>query len=186
MSLNARVGVALSIALLTLPLWLPLVPFALWWLGRERARGRELGFAYLPRFLSHTIAGYAEATLTLPPPAGWEQVARNVDAYLAAVRSPRHWRTFLVLAMLEFMPCLRLRRPLSRQSHAARQQWIARHLSTTRGLLAVPALARQLVRMGYYADPSIAEALGFRTMRERVQAAARGRLHATADRRAAG
>jgi hypothetical protein len=183
MSLNARVGLALLIVLVSVPLWLPLAPIGLWWLHRERARGRAAGLRYLPHFMMRTVTAYAEATLPAPPPDGWQQVARNVDAYLAAIHSPRHWRTSMVLAMLEFMPCLRLRRPLSRQPLAARQRWIARRLSTTRGLLAVPALARQLVRMGYYADPTVAANLGFRSMRERVQAAARERMAVTAEER---
>jgi hypothetical protein len=167
MSLNARVGfVLLSVAAL-LPVWLPLAPFAWWWITRERRAGRDLGLIVLPRFVAHSVMAYAEATLPVPPRGGWRDVAERTDSYLAAVQSPRHWRSLMMLFVLEFAPCLRGRRRLSRMPLAARREWIQRHLSTTRGLMAVPALARQLVRMAYYSDPSIAAGLGFRTMRER-------------------
>lgn len=171
MSLNTRIAVASLLALLATPLWLPLLPFAVWWLRQQRRLGRAAGFACLPRFLADTLAACAAATQATAPPDGWHRVARNVDQYLAAVRSPRHWRTFAMLLLLEFSPCLRLRRPLSRMAPADCRQWIDARLSTTRGLLAVPALARQLVRMGYYADREIAAALGFRRMRERARGA---------------
>jgi hypothetical protein len=72
-----------------------------------------------------------------------------------------------VLVLLEFSPCLRLQAPLSRLPLAKRRRFLERHLATTKGLLAVPALARQLIRMGYYTDPGIAQRLGFRTMKQR-------------------
>lgn len=171
MSLNSRVAVALLLALVATPLWLPFVPFAWWWLARERRRGRASGLSCLPQFMARTLSAYAEATLIVPLPAGWHRVAVNVDGYLAAVRSPRHWRTFMMLALVEFSPWLRLRPRLSRMALPARQRWVAERLSTTRGLLAVPALVRQLVRMAYYADAGVARELGFRRMRERGRGA---------------
>jgi hypothetical protein len=171
MSLNTRIAVASLLALLTMPLWLPLLPFAVWWLRQQSRLGKAAGFACLPRCLADTLAACAAATQATAPPGGWQRVARNVDQYLAAVRSPRHWRTFAMLLLLEFSPCLRLRRPLSRMAPADCRRWIDARLSTTRGLLAVPALARQLVRMGYYADREVAAALSFRRMRERARVA---------------
>lgn len=169
MSLNTRVAVALLLALVAMPLWLPLLPFVLWWLARERRLGRARGLTCLPRFMARALSAYAEATHVVPPPTGWKRVAHNVDSYLAAVHSPRHWRTFVVLALLEFSPCVRLRPRLSCMTLPARRAWIEKRLSTTRGLLAVPSLVRQLVRMGYYADASVARELGFRRMRERAR-----------------
>lgn len=167
MSLNTRVALALLLLLVTSPIWLPTVPFLLWWFARERRLGRDSGLECLPRYLARSIASYAEASLGAPPAGGWRVVAQNVDEYLAAVRSPRHWRTVAMLTTLEFSPCVRLRWPLSRMPLDVRRRWIKAHLSTTRGLLAVPSLVRQLVRMGYYADASVARAHGFLPMRER-------------------
>ncbi len=189
MSLNTRVAVALLLALVAMPLWLPFVPFVAWWLARERRLGGEQGLACLPRFMAGALSAYAEATHAVPPPAGWKRVAENVDRYLAAVHSPRHWRTFMMLALLEFSPCLRLRPRLSCMALPARQQWIAARLSATRGLRAVPSLVRQLVRMGYYADATVARELGFRCMRDRargIQGRTRGGAFAGMKERVAG
>ena len=62
---------------------------------------------------------------------------------------------------------------------ARRRKFVERHLATTKGLLAIPSLARQLVRMGYYTDAGVAASLGFRTMRER-HAGALASVHAAA------
>ena len=52
--------------------------------------------------------------------------------------------------------------------------------------LAVPSLARQLVRMGYYTAPDIAAQLGFRTMRDRRKASVAAVHAAAAARQVAG
>lgn len=169
MSLNTRVGLVLLLVVAAAPLWVPVSPALIWWLARERRAGRALGLTTLPRCLASAVAGYAEATMAEPPPGGWQQVARNVDAYLSAVRSPRHWRTLVMLAMLEFAPLVALQRPLSRMPRERRRRWIERRLATTRGLMAVPSLARQLVRMGYYCDPAVARGLGFVPMGQRAR-----------------
>ena len=167
MSLNARIGVAAAMALLVAPLWLPLVPLAILWRRRQRQAGRAQGLLVLDAQQARTIASVAEATFPAAPANGWPVVARNVDQYLAAVHSPRHWRTLVVLTLLEWAPLLRLRAPMSRLRTADRRAFLERHMATTHGLLAIPSLARQLVRMGYYGDAGIAERLGFRTMRQR-------------------
>jgi hypothetical protein len=167
MSLNARIGLAAGIALLLAPLWLPLLPFVLGWHRRQVRRARQQGLRALDASQARTIACIAEATMPIPPPNGWMAVACNVDRYLAAVRSPRRWRTMLLLTLLEWAPLLRLRPPMSLQPTTKRRAFLEAHMATTHGLLAIPALARQLVRMGYYADADIAQRLGFRTMRQR-------------------
>lgn len=167
MSLNTRVAVLLASLLVLSPLWLPLSPFAIWWMLRERRLGRAAGMAVLPRCFADAIRAGAEATQSEPPSGGWITVARNVDSYLRSIRSPRHWRTLATLGLLEFSPWLRLRPRLSRMPLQMRRNWIAKRLSTTRGLMAVPALARQLIRMGYYTDCSVARSRGFVPMRQR-------------------
>lgn len=167
MSLNGRIALLAGVALATLPIWLLAVPFA--WLAWRRAKtdARAKGLLVLNMIQARAIVAHAEASLPVAPADGWFAVARNVDRYLAAVDSPRHWRSHAVLVGLELSPCLRLQRPLSRLPLAQRRTFLERHLATTKGLLAIPALARQLIRMGYYSDPGIAKQLGFRTMAER-------------------
>lgn len=169
MSLNTRVALLSLLVLACAPLWLPFTPLLWLWLRRQRAHARATGLRELLPCHAAALVAYAEATLLEPPAEGWTCVASNVDRYLAAVRSPRHWRTAMMLTVLEFAPCLLLRRRLSRQPLPARQRWIERHYSTTRGLFALPSLARQLARMGYYTAPSVAQSLGFRTMRQRAR-----------------
>lgn len=168
MSLNARVGLLAIVALVLSPVWLPLTPFCWWWLRRQRAQGRAAGLRWLLPFQAEALGAFAEATMLEAPGGGYAVVAKNADRYLAAVHSPRHWRTAMMLTLLEFGPCLLGRRRLSRLPLAARRRWIETRYSTTRGLFAVPSLARQLVRMGYYADQGVARRLGFRGMRERT------------------
>lgn len=177
MPLNVYLALGLLATVLLLPLWLPLLPFALWWWRREQRRGRALGLQSLPAFQAEAIAAHAEAAFDAPPVDGWFAVARNVDRYVAAVDSPRHWRTTALLTVLAFSPWLRARPRLAKLPLQRRRAFLDRCLRRTRGLLLVPSLARQLVRMGYYADEGIARGLGFRTAGERI----RGRV-AGADR----
>ena len=186
MSLNGRIALVAAFALLLTPLWLPLLPAAVLRSRRLRRLGRARGLVVLDDLQARTIAAQAEATLPVPPPDGWFAVARNVDRYLARVDSPRRWRTLVVLIALEFAPCLHLQRPLSRLPVTRRRAFLERHLATTKGLFAVPSLARQLVRMGYYTDPGIQSRLGFSTMRERRLAAIASVRAAAAARRAVG
>ncbi|MBL8753895.1 MAG: hypothetical protein JNK15_11410 [Planctomycetes bacterium] len=176
MSLNARIGTLAVAGLLLAPLWLPLLPF--WCLTARRSRrdGIASGLATLTARQACTIAAMAEATLPSPPAGGWGVVARNVDRYLAAVRSPRRWRTLVLLTGLEYAPLLRLHRPLSRQDPMRRRTFVERHLATTHGLLAIPSLVRQLVRMGYYSDPHVADELGFLPMTKRSSTSRHERL----------
>ena len=167
MSLNGRIALVAVLALLALPLWLPLLPIGIIWWRRAERQARAAGLLVLNMIQARAVVAHAEASLPTPPHGGWFTVARNVDRYLATVNSPRHWRSHAVLIALEFCPCLRLRAPLSRLPLAKRRAFLERHLATTKGLLAIPALARQLIRMGYYSDPGIAAGLGFRSMQQR-------------------
>ena len=165
--LNGYLALALIAAVPLSPVWLPLLPLVIRWWRRETARGRAQGYATLPAFAAEAIAAYAEAAFVTAPTGGWTQVARNVDRYLAAVDSPRHWRTYGVLTVLAFAPWLRLQPRLARLPLPRRRSFLERNLRTTRGFLLVPSLARQLLRMGYYHDRSIAAAIGFRAVSER-------------------
>lgn len=171
MSLNGRIALVAAAALLTCPVWIWCTPVALirW---RQSARAaRAAGLHSLTMLQARAIVAHAEASLVTPPPDGWFVVARNVDRYLTAVDSPRHWRSHAVLVALEFAPLLRLQRPLSRLPLDARRAFLSGPLATTRGLLAIPSLARQLIRMGYYADPAVAARIGFRPFTQRRRSA---------------
>ncbi|MCA8966570.1 MAG: hypothetical protein H6838_14035 [Planctomycetes bacterium] len=184
--LNGYLALALIAAVPLAPLWLPLLPLVIWWWRRETRIGRELGYAALPRFAAEAIAAHAEAAFGVAPEGGWTVVARNVDRYLNAVDSPRHWRTFGVLTILAFAPWLRLQPRLAALPLPRRRRFLERHLRTTRGFLLVPSLARQLVRMGYYHDRGIAAALGFRTVNQRRQEPARAAASAASGAKVAG
>ncbi|MBL9078185.1 MAG: hypothetical protein JNL08_11815 [Planctomycetes bacterium] len=184
LSLNARIAAAAGVLLLAAPIWLPLAPFMLVWWRRDMRRGRAAGLRVLAAHQARAIAAQAEATMPRAPEGGWRVVAENVDRYLAQVHSPRRWRTSALLTLLEFAPCLALTRRLSRLDVAPRRHFLDRHLTTTKGFRGIPSLTRQLVRMGYYADAGIAASLGFRTMRERRNAALAS-LHAAATARRA-
>lgn len=167
MSLNGRIALVAVFALLALPLWLPVSPLVYLWWRKNHKRARERGLRVLNMVQANAIVAHAEASLPIPPDDGWFAVAKNVDRYLALVHSPRHWRSHAVLVALEFAPCLRFQAPLSRLPLPKRRAFLERHLATTKGLLAIPALSRQLIRMGYYTDAGIAQQLGFRTMVQR-------------------
>ena len=167
MSLNARIAMLGLAALISAPLWLILSPLLWLWWRRLGAQARARGLKTLNMLEARAIVAHAEATLPTPPADGWFVVARNIDRYLTTVDSPRTWRSHAVLVALEFAPYLRLRAPLSRLTLAKRRAFFERHLATTKGLLAIPALARQLIRMGYYSDAGIAKGLGFQTMSQR-------------------
>lgn len=173
MSLNGRIALVAVVALLALPLWLPLSPLIYIWWRRKRKQARAKGLRVINMIQADAIVAHAEASLPKAPADGWFAVARNIDRYLATVDSPRHWRSHAVLIALEFSPCLRLRAPLSRLPLEQRRAFLEDHLATTKGLLALPALSRQLIRMGYYTDPGIAQDLGFRTMQQRRAGTAR-------------
>lgn len=170
MPLNAYLALAMVLAVPLAPLWLLLSPFAVAWWRKELRRGRAMGLVALPAFQAEAIAAHAEASCGDEPQGGWMQVARNVDRYVAGVHSPRHWRTYALLTVLAFSPWLRLQPRLAKLPLAARRAFLDRNLRRTRGLLLVPSLARQLVRMGYYADPLVARDLGFREVGERLAA----------------
>lgn len=171
MSLNARIALVALLALAASPLWLPLLPWLVWCWRRDVRTARAAGYRCLSTSMARTLIAHAEVTTPFPPPAGYEQVARNVDAYLAAVRSPRHWRTLVVLLALDFAPWLRGRPRLSRLGAADRRRFLDQHMRTTRGLLGIPALARQLVRIGYYGDAGVAARIGFVPVGKRSGAA---------------
>ena len=185
MSLNGRIALVALAALLVSPIWLPLLPAGYIWWRRLRTQARAQGLRELNALQARAIVAHAEATLPAAPKDGWFEVARNVDRYFASVDSPRHWRSHAVLVALEFCPLLRCQAPLSRLPLEKRRAFLEKHLATTKGLLAIPALSRQLIRMGYYTDAGIAESLGFRTMRERRTAPVAS-VHAAAAARKTG
>jgi hypothetical protein len=162
-SLNGYVAIAAVLAVLLSPVLLLLSPIWVPWLLAQSRRGRGEGYRTLQPWMARTIELYAEAGIRGgPPPGGWQRVARILDDYLASIRSPRAWRPKMVVLLMEIAPLLVLRPRFSRLGAAERRAFLDRHVAGQRGLLRVAALGRQLVRLGYYSDPEVQAAMGFR------------------------
>ena len=166
MPLNFYIALAAFAVLLLSPLLLVLSPL-IWWLwARDRRRGRALGFELMTASMGRTLGRTARAMLR-----GAEvdelAVARHADRFLARSKGPRTWRTLGMLIALEYLPLLRLHRPLSRMDDASANRFVDRHLATTRGLFGVISLVRQLVKIGFYGDLSRRGEFGFEPMGSR-------------------
>lgn len=128
---------------------------------QTRRRRGEPGSKILPPLLADTLAHYAAAMVRGPQPAGgWGAVARGVDRYLCATRSPRVWRIPALLVLMELAPLLAFQPPFRFLSPAARRRFVDRHLHAPRGLFRLVAAGGQLVRLGYYAQPEAAARMG--------------------------
>ncbi len=128
-----------------------------------------------PRFLSTTeyraltaladviVSGQDEA---VPP----EDVARNVDRALAAIRAHRLWVHRAALFTVEFHPLMYLKPRLSVLSAEARLAHLKHHFQRTDGLLPEAILqlvqagirvAKQLTYVGYYNDARAHTSIGY-------------------------
>ena len=85
-----------------------------------------------------------------------EQVAANVDAHLAAIRSSRVKSLRLLLWVIEYLlPLTVLRLRFSRMSARSRRRLIERRITGRRALLRPLAKLRVLFLAGYYDDPAV-------------------------------
>lgn len=162
MSINAWLALGCIAFLLLSPLILLASPLWGYWLWRQARAGRLAGYRALLPGMVRTARHYARAVIRADlDDAQTEQVARNLDRYIAATPGPRIWRLKLMLVLMEYAPLLRLRLPFRWLSPAAREQFLDRHLAHATGLLRVIAMGRQLVRLGYYAAPVPQTRMGF-------------------------
>jgi hypothetical protein len=162
MPINAYLAIA-AVALVVLsPLVLALSPLWVFWVWRQLRKRRQIGYRTLWPCMARTVVHYARAVVRArPPEGGWRQVARRLDEYIAATRSPRIWRLKLMLLLLELAPLMRLSRPFSMLSPAARRRFVDRNFVARHGLMRVIAMGRQLIRLGYYSCHAPQERMGF-------------------------
>jgi hypothetical protein len=147
------------------------LPWTLAWLLRERRERRRLGYRALWPFMARTLEAYAPLVLRASPPAGgWAAVAHRVDRYVAWADdacSPRAWRVKGLLVLMALAPMLEGRPPFALLRPAARRAFVLRRLEGQRGVFALVALGRQLVRLGYYSQVESGARMGFVPMEVR-------------------
>jgi choline dehydrogenase-like flavoprotein len=138
-----------------------------WWMSAVRARH---GLRYLNAIAFHGLTALAdvliEGTRESVPPA---QVARNVDGYLADLRSSGKGRVRLALTVLALLPPWL---PLPLRTPQARERWLRRHFLVSLEERRVPAplrplwqalirTASQMAYLGYYGDRGSWASIGF-------------------------
>lgn len=135
-----------------------------------RARYR---LRYLAPHQHRTLMALSEVIVTGPDEAlGPEDVARNVDEYLASFPAQAKAKTKLALTALCVYPLLRLRPPYPVMSPERRLEFIERCFVSDvaerrlpgflrRPLQAMLFAAQQLTFIGYYSDPRAAPATGY-------------------------
>jgi hypothetical protein len=169
MSVNAYLALTVVVLFLMLPVILVTSPIWLIWVVLQKLQQRRRGYQRLWPYMARTSRLYAEAMIEGDAPGGdWENVPRNLDKYIAATISPRIWRLRLVITAMEVAPVIRFRLPFSMLSAKARKDFVERYLVEPKGVMRIPSLGRQLMRLGYYATPQTHEEIGFARMAERA------------------
>ncbi len=90
-----------------------------------------------------------------------EQVADNVEAFLAAGRSRRAWRVRVLLTLIEFAPMATERRRFGDLSPEERRVLIERKWIGGRGIWRVCSKVKNLVVLGAYGDRRAAAKTGY-------------------------
>jgi choline dehydrogenase-like flavoprotein len=144
--------------------------FAGWWVSAARsAHGlrylHPVAFLGLAALADVLVEGRDEA---VPP----EDVAHNVDGYLAGLKAGSKWRVHAALAALCLWPLLTLRPPLPALAPATRKRFLQRRLieevAERRTLAPIRPLVEALIRtgaqmsyLGYYGDRRAWPAIGY-------------------------
>lgn len=151
-----------------------------------RAAGRAGGgLAYLSPMQFRSLTALAEVVINGKHdivPA--EEVARNVDTYLAAFRGRTKWIMKLVLAGMQIYPLLSFHPPLSYMDADARYEFLTRRFyQDVTARLAPPfwraivqgmiRMAKQLSYLGYYNDARTFASVGYVRFTERPDVSAR-------------
>ena len=119
----------------------------------------------------HIATALADALIVPPPGQGPairpDEVALNVDRYLAAAYTPMTLQIRVGLRALNLLPVFSGNLPFRFMSSTARRAW-CRRFRTNRGLL-VPKVAKlkSLIYLGYYSDPRTDHETGYATVLER-------------------
>ena len=148
-------------------------------ISADRAR-YALAFLWPVEFRS--LKALAEVSLTgadgRAPVIDGEDVARNVDEYLARFQGKTKRVARLALVALEFYPILSFRPPLSYLDAATRREFIEKRFYQDVTLRLIPRSLRVLVRaligmgkqlcyLGYYNDPRTFASIGYVPFSER-------------------
>jgi choline dehydrogenase-like flavoprotein len=150
--------------------------FFLWWCAAVKARNglrylHPVGFGALSALAEVTVEGRAEQ---LTP----DEVARNVDRYLAELEAPGKGRVQLAFFAVALWPLLTLRPPLPVLSPAARKAFLQKRFLDEKARLKLPGLVRralqaavrtaaQMTYLGYYGDRRTWPSIGFTPYAER-------------------
>ncbi|HET7040264.1 MAG TPA: FAD-dependent oxidoreductase, partial [Gemmatimonadales bacterium] len=147
---------------------------------RARLGARFLGvveYRALTAVADVVLAGEDEL---IPP----ERIAANLDRYVEPIRAKRRWVYRAALLALQAHPVLYLKAPFSELDADTRLRHLKRHFRRDVLLDVIPdwwrrlvqvmiRVAKQLVYVGYYADPVTFSSIGYRPFSERVRAAGR-------------
>ncbi len=144
-----------------------------------------LGLAYLSPMQFRSLKALAEVVIPDPqhlvPP---DQIARNVDRYLAGFRGHTKWVMKLVLSGMQVYPLLSLHAPLSYMHPDERYAFLTRRFyQDVTARIAPPfwrmivqgmiRMAKQLSFLGYYNDRRSFASVGYVRFSERSDVAAR-------------
>ncbi|MEP7235785.1 MAG: hypothetical protein ABI778_10870, partial [Ignavibacteriota bacterium] len=113
-----------------------------------------------------------------------EDIARNVDRYLASFRAKTKWITALALNVLEVYPILSLKAPLSLMNPTDRLEFVKKRFYRDLTIKLQPEsyrvltqamirLGQQLCYIGYYNDPRTFESVGYVPFSKRPDTAAK-------------
>jgi choline dehydrogenase-like flavoprotein len=144
--------------------------FGAWWVSAVRS-ARNLRYLHPVAFLG--LSALAEVLVegrgeTIPP----DDVAHNVDRYLATLKATSKWRVHAALIALCLWPLLTLRPPLPVLAPATRKRYLQRRLieevAERRTLAPIRPLVEAMIRtgaqmsyLGYYGDRRTWPAIGY-------------------------
>jgi choline dehydrogenase-like flavoprotein len=144
--------------------------FGAWWVSAVRS---ALNLRYLHPVAFLGLSALAEVLVegrdeTVPP----EDVAHNVDRYLATLKATSKWKVHAALIVLCLWPLLTLRPPLPVLAPATRKRYLQRRLieevAERRTLAPIRPLVEALIRtgaqmsyLGYYGDRRTWPAIGY-------------------------
>jgi choline dehydrogenase-like flavoprotein len=152
------------------------VLFFLWWSAAVRA---QHGLRYLHPAGFNALSALAEVVVDGPAELLTpDDVARNVDGYLANLEARGKWRVQLAFAAVALWPLLTARPPLPMLAPAARKQFLERRFLDETARLKLPAFLRrplqtavrtasQMAYLGYYGDDRTWDSIGYTRYAER-------------------
>lgn len=168
-------------ATLALLVWMAIdlvlvVLFFAWWSAAVRARHglrylHPIGFGALSALAEVAVDGPAELLTH-------DEVARNVDAYLADLEARGKWRVQGAFLLVAIWPLFTARPPLPMLAPAARKRFLERRFLDESARLALPRPLRRVIQaavrtgcqmayLGYYGDRRTWASIGFTPYAER-------------------